>query len=257
MHVRCSSFAVAFALLTIATPALANEPATAEGSAKRDDANEEPAKTDAVESTNTDVASASAKAKTEQPAEVTVMLHVSSPSIVAVEREETGELVCTSPCDRPVPATGRYRIGGRRPSKPFTLAARDGAAKLTVDPASNRNFWGGIAGLGVGGALVAGGVVALALGYADQRAVPDAGGTVTDTTYTDTMTLGTVLVIAGATAGIWGGATALANVRTTVDGSIVKDPPARGGVQPVRTAGDGPAWSAGRTFFVPIIQGAF
>lgn len=189
--------------------------------------------------------------------EATVTLHVSSPRVVTVEREDTGEVVCSSPCDRPVPAAARYRIGGARPSRPFTLDARGGAAKLTVAPASNREFWGGVAGLGVGGALLAGGVVALAVGYANQGTVPDAGGTITDTTYTDTMTLGAVLIVAGAAAGLWGGATALSNLRTTVQGGVLGDPPARGGARPARTAGVGPSWSPQRTFFVPILQGAF
>lgn len=252
---RRSAFTVAAVFLTVATPALADDGSTSD----REDAKEPTAEPRTTETQKTEAA------QPERTAEVEVMLHVDSPEVVAIEREDTGEVVCTSPCDRRVPATARYRIGGSRPSEPFTLDARDGAAKLTVTPASKRDFWAGVAALGAGGALVAGGIVALSLGYANRPEVPGAEGTVTDNSYTDTMIVGTTLVVSGIAAGIWGGATALENRRTTVEGSVVKAPPARGNAQPPRVASRAvestrradPAWSAGRTFFVPLLSGVF
>lgn len=252
---RGSAFTVVTVFLTVATPAFADD-----GSASAaEGANEPTAETPKAETRKTDAA------RQEDTAEVQVMLHVDAPQVVAIEREDTGEVVCKSPCDRLVPATVRYRIGGSRPSEPFTLDARDGTAKLTVAPASKRDFWAGIGALGAGGALVAGGIVALSLGYANRPEVPGAEGTVTDNTYTDTMIVGTTLIVSGLAAGIWGGATALANRRTTVEGSVVKAPPARGDAQPPRVASPAvestrrvdPAWSAGRTFFVPLLSGVF
>jgi hypothetical protein len=160
----------------------------------------------------------------------------------------------------------RYRIGGYHPSDAFTLDARDGEAKLKVDAATKSGFWSGAIVLGAGASLALGGIVALALGNSSQDAVPGMDGTVTDTTYADTMILGTMLVVAGVTSGIWGGATLSSNVQTRVTGNIVKDPPARGTAQPPRTTAlqdstlvrrADQTWSAGPTFILPILKGAF
>lgn len=180
----------------------------------------------------------------------TVTLHVKSPgSVVAIERADTGELVCTSPCDRPVPATVLYRIGGARPSSPFALDAHGGTAKLSVEAATNRGFWSGAVVLGAGSALVASGLLAMALGYANRDSVAGSDGSVTDTTYSDTMILGAALAVVGTAAGIWGASTLAANWRTRVSGNVVKEPPARGNVQPLHLAGP--------TFYVPILRGVF
>ncbi|MDF2692539.1 MAG: hypothetical protein K0S65_922 [Labilithrix sp.] len=191
--------------------------------------------------------------------EPTVMLHVKSPSAVAIERADTGAFVCSSPCDREVPATALYRIGGRRPSDTFILDAKGGAAKITVDPATSRGFWTGALTLGGAGALIGSGALAMAIGYASQGPVPGSDGSVTDTTYSDTMIFGTVLVVAGLAAGIWGGATFASNLKSRVAGNVMKDPPARGSTQPLRTATSGPAWSvsAGPTVYMPIFGGTF
>ena len=226
-----STFALGFAVTLIAAPALA------------DGQNAEQQKSTGAHAERAEAASPSASAPTDAPKsagaksldEPTVMLHVKSDAVVAIEREDTGELVCTSPCDKPVPQGVRYRVGGGRPSDSFILDAHGGAAKITVDAASKRGFWTGASVLGAGVALAAGGVIALAMGYANQGLVPGADGTVTDTTYSDTMILGTTLVVAGVAAGIYGGATLASNLKSSVTGAIVKAPPARGNAQPLRT----------------------
>jgi len=185
-----------------------------------------------------------------------IMLSVKSDEVVSIEREDTGEVVCTSPCNREVPATPRYRIGGSRPSKGFVLDARSGSAKLNVDKASNKEFIAGIAGLGVGTGLIAAGVITLALGYANSNDPAGADGTVTNTSYTDMMFIGTTLVVSGVAAGIWGGATTIANYRTAVKGSIMKDPPARG-ANPTTNRAALDFKSAAPAFYVPIFGGAF
>jgi len=186
------------------------------------------------------------------------MLHVKSPDrVVAIEREDTGEVVCTSPCNKEVPATVRYRVGGYHPSNAFVLEGHGGRAKISVAAATKRDFVTGAAVLGTGGALVLGGVLALALGYASQGNVPGAEGVVTDTTYSDTMIAGTALVVAGVTAGIWGGATLASNLKSSVTGNVLKAPPARGSAQPPRTTAATELRSVGPTFFMPLFGGVF
>ncbi|HVH47624.1 MAG TPA: hypothetical protein VM925_35055 [Labilithrix sp.] len=194
----------------------------------------------------------------EESTEPTVRLHVkSTDGSVAIERADTGEFVCTSPCDREVPATARYRIRGSRPGGTFILDSRSGAARITVDPATSKGFWTGALTLGAAGALVGSGALALALGYTSQGPVPGSDGSISDTSYSDTMIAGTFLVVAGLAAGIFGGATLAANLQSRVNGNVLKDPPARGTAQPLRTATAGPAWSAGNTFYVPLLGGTF
>ena len=246
-----STFALGFAVTLIAAPALADgQDADQQSTATH----AQPAELASARTATSAPESADAKSADEP----TVMLHVKSDAVVAIEREDTGELVCTSPCDKPVSQAVRYRIGGARPSESFVLDAHGGEAKIAVDAASRRGFWTGIGVLGAGAALAAGGVIALAVGYANQGPVPGADGTVTDTTYSDTMILGTTLVVAGVAAGIYGGATFASNLRSRVTGNVVKDPPARGNAQPLRTASaHDSTWSAGPTIFVPILRGAF
>jgi hypothetical protein len=256
--VNSSTLALGFAVIFTAAPALAD--GVSAGT------------TTSTEATAEDAPAAIAKAQPEESAtaktaEPTVMLHVKSRDVaVPIEREDTGEVVCTSPCDKPVPATVRYRIGGYRPSDAFTLDAHGGEAALEVEAATKRGFLSGSLVLGAGASLALGGIVTLALGYASQDPVPGVDGTVTDTTYSDTMIVGTTLVVAGVASGIWGGATLASNLQTRVTGNIVKAPPARGTAQPPRTAAledstvgrrANPIWSAGPTFIVPILKRAF
>jgi hypothetical protein len=250
------SFAVALALLTFSSSAFADETPSKSAAQPPADANKSEAKSPE--------AKGDAAPATTQPAtpaatpEPTIMLHVKSETPVTIEREDTHEVVCTSPCNKEVPATARYRVGGSRPSSGFTLDARSGSAKLAVDPASSGEFWAGVAGLGVGTGLIGAGVITLALGFANSNDVPGADGATTDTSYTDMMFVGTALVVTGVAAGIWGGATALANYRTTVKGSIMKDPPARGSNPSTtnRASTDFKSMT-GPAFYVPIFGGAF
>ena len=192
-----------------------------------------------------------------EPARVSepkVYLHVESPTPVTIETN-SGEAVCTSPCDQLVPAASLYRVGGQRPSKPFVLEGKNGHAKISVDPATNRDFYTGVGVLGGGGALaIAGGIVtAVAYGMRSD-AVPGIDGTQTDTSYTDGMTVGVTMMVAGIAAGIWGGATMLSNRETTVSGHVQKPPPARGKAPNAITKAAG---LSAPTFFVPVFGGTF
>ena len=184
-----------------------------------------------------------------------MQLHVDSPEAVSIEREDTGEVVCTSPCNKSVPATTRYRIGGKsvRASKPFELDATKSDVKIKVDPGTNRGYWTGIAVLGAGGALAIAGGVTMAVGQANRESVPGPDGTTTELGFTNTMFVGTTLIVAGICAGIWGGAKVLGEKESTVTGNVVKPPPARGDAPRPQQA----AWISVPTYSLPIIGGTF
>jgi hypothetical protein len=173
--------------------------------------------------------------------EPTVVLRVDSPRKVAVEDVDTGAILCHSPCNTAVPATARYRIAGSRPSETFTLASRNGAATIAVDPASERGLVAGLAVGGAGAALATAGAIVLGVATAERDETPLAGsdGVTTENGFSDAMYAGTVMVIAGLAGAIWGGAHVLNNWKTTVSGNVVKQTP--------------PA----QAFMFPIIGGSF
>lgn len=173
--------------------------------------------------------------------EPTTVLHVESPRKVAIEDVETAAILCHSPCDLAVPATARYRIAGSRPSDTFMLASRNGAATISVDPASKRGLVAGFAVGGAGVVLAAAGTIVLGVATAEKDETPLAGrdGTTTESGFTDAMYAGTVMVFAGIAATIWGGAHVMNNWKTTVSGNVVKQTP--------------PA----QAFMVPLIGGSF
>lgn len=105
-----------------------------------------------------------------------VLVHIESPEAVDLERE-TGDrhdpfdVVCTSPCDEWVPATGRYRIAGSgtRGSRRFELLANAGRETVVVSPASSTAFGIGIAAIVVGAAAIAiGSLGVLANSFSDD-----------------------------------------------------------------------------------------
>ena len=156
----------------------------------------------------------------EAPTE-TAVLHVTSHAAVNVEKDGTGEVVCTSPCDKRLPARERYRIGGERPSPAFTLTpTAEGKAKLKVRPAHASSFWLGVGALGLGTGLVAGGASLLIHGYATRAPVQGADGVTTDNSFTDAMVAGSALVLFGLVSGIWGGSTVLQHHHTKVYGDM-------------------------------------
>ncbi len=71
----------------------------------------------------------------------TSTVHIESPREVELEHQAEGggawEVVCDSPCDRPSPVSGRYRINGSttRTSATFELS-RDPQTVVRVDPGS-------------------------------------------------------------------------------------------------------------------------
>ena len=150
-----------------------------------------------------------------------VFLHVVTPDPVTIERDDTGETVCASPCDKNVPANGRYRIGGARPSPVFGLApSKEGKANVKVAPGSRGEFWVGVGIMGVGAGLLGGGIATLLYWNANRPAVPGGDGVNTDNRYTYAMMAGTGLCILGTVAEIWGTASVINNIRTRVKGNV-------------------------------------
>jgi hypothetical protein len=90
-----------------------------------------------------------------------VVVHIESPGSVDLERE-TGDrrdpfwVMCTSPCDARVPASGGYRIGGSgtRASRRFELSTSSGRETLVVSPASSAAFGIGIGLIVIGAAAI-------------------------------------------------------------------------------------------------------
>ncbi len=202
-------------------------------------------------------ATSDAPATADQPArdtdDLTVKLHVESPSVVAIERVDTGELVCTSPCDVSVSAAVAYRVAGSRPSKAFYLdASRKTDLTVTVRPASKRGSVIGWTLLGGGIASLGAGVATLAVGQADRGPMPDDG--VTHNGFTDAMIVGTALTLAGTALGIAGGSLVLAHRETAVRGNVAPARPSKGlAPQPTIKA----AAPSAPALFVPILGGTF
>ena len=151
-----------------------------------------------------------------------VFLHVYSKTTVTVERDDTGEVVCTSPCDKAVPGDASYHIGGHRPSPSFTLAApQDGKANLHVKPGSKAGFWTGVGGITLGTLLVGGGVGTLIYGL-NNKETANFELEETDNSYTNVMALGTALIIGGAFVGLGGGVILANNISPEVWGNVHK-----------------------------------
>ena len=270
-HVRRLAFTLTALLVSVSAAearaddsAQAAKPAAAAPSAK-------PA--DATPSAKTADATASAKAADAKDAKAadtadgkdtpSVLLHVTSPTPVRIENSDTGEVVCTSPCDKNVPAALRYRVGAGgfgRASSEFVLTGQDGKADLKVKPARRSQFWTGVTALGVGGALIAGGVTVLAIGVGNRAHIDGADGETTDNSFTDMMAIGTGLTILGTSPAFGAGHR---SSRTRARASTATWP-SRARIAPAPTLPAARArlpsvdfeW-APRPTFVPILRGTF
>lgn len=228
--------ALSLTVLLIARSAMADEPGA--DAAKGDAAKADVAKTDA-----------SAKAAAD---ELTLVVH--SNETVRIENADTGEVVCTSPCEKSVPAHARYRIGGFRPSPDFVLKpGKSGRSDIRVKPAHASTYWLGVGALGLGGALLGAGIGVLIHGVNTRPEVQGGDGTETDNTYTDTMAAGTGLAILGVVSAIYGGATMVSNYSTKVRGDLT---PSRGETPPRTGSSTGPFVFPRATTF-PILQASF
>jgi hypothetical protein len=91
----------------------------------------------------------------------TAIVHLEASDDARLERDITGDgnwvSVCAAPCDKPLPISGDYRIGGStmRPSRVFRLPGAQGDRVLvTASGGSKAGFYGGIALTAVSGPVV-------------------------------------------------------------------------------------------------------
>jgi hypothetical protein len=61
--------------------------------------------------------------------------------------------VCRTPCKASVPTDSYYFVDGPGITRSRKLLLPDGPVRLDVDPGASWQFWGGIAGLSIGGGL--------------------------------------------------------------------------------------------------------
>lgn len=159
-------------------------------------------------------------ADSEQPHSSSVVLHIASSQPVGLAREDNGEVVCQSPCDKPVPGDVKYTVVGGRPSSSFTLVGDDGHAALSVHKASSGKFWAGVGVAGLGAGLIGAGIGVLVYGVNHKTPIAGNDGTDTDTAYTDRMSLGAGLCVAGVVAAVVGTYYIINNASTKVRGDV-------------------------------------
>ena len=115
-------------------------------------------------------AAPAARAVGQSAATALVHIEAPEPVQLELVQGREGRIVCTSPCDIALPLDGAYRVtGSMRASKTFALAARAGErVVLEIDPSSRGAFAGGIVLLSVGGAtFLLSGLVYLVASAAD------------------------------------------------------------------------------------------
>jgi hypothetical protein len=140
-----------------------------------------------------------------------VALHVEAPSRARIDARrneaEPWVEVCWTPCDGMTSPYLAYRIAGDGvvPSAPFSLPlAKDGRVSLRVAPKSSDKRAGGFALLGGGGALALAGVAVIAASPRSSGATSN--DSVTSNQRFDAMSGGTLLILAGVTTALAGGA---------------------------------------------------
>lgn len=193
------------------------------------------------------------------PTSQSVYLHVAAPKAVTVERQDTGEVVCSAPCDTKVTGGNvRYKVGAKG-SPSFVLTPnQDNRADVRVKPANTTMFWVGVGTASAGALLLGGGIATLIYGVSNRPAVPGADSETTDNTFTDTMSIGTGLSIAGVVAGIYGVVTILANNHTKVRGDVTTADSQKAvpSTKVASTSSASPI-SLPRTTYVPLVGGTF
>jgi hypothetical protein len=197
------------------------------------------------------------------PADGIVTLHVDAPQPVTLERRHGArsawEHVCAAPCDQRLSVNDQYRFvgDGLNASPPFMLATDSGdAIAVSVRPAQHRRYviavWALASGVvtGVAGAIMV---------------IGDDGLAGND--HTGWFTVGIISVIAGGAAAVVGGAIAIHNAHTGVEGAVAKEPSASAARGSSVAGARAPAWYASQTsaapalappaLVVPLLRGAF
>jgi hypothetical protein len=149
-------------------------------------------------------------------------------------------------------------------SNPFILDASKGE-KITLDvsPGVHQKVVTGGVILGSGAAVIIGGTITL-IAASKSNTVSGANGSLTDHSNTDAISIGTTLIVAGAVAGIFGGAMMIDNSHTKVEGAVGASPdkpeaPTKAQInarrEPTWHEDRGPAIAGAHA--VPLFQGTF
>ena len=193
--------------------------------------------------------------------EETVEIHIDSPTPVDLIRLHGSNTdwysVCTSPCDVRVPKADTFRIIGKdiNRSKPFRIdAAQSGRVNVKVTPGTKSKRELGLWVLGGSGAVALGGIIVLAAGVSPSSSF--SGDGLTHNENQTAIAVGSLLIVAGITGGITGGAWALDNSRTAVEVGAAPQPrfnepqPPQAGLTSLQR-------SAGQSWMFPLLRGSF
>jgi hypothetical protein len=156
-----------------------------------------------------------------------VEVHIESPKQVNLERREgaTWQFVCSSPCDQKVSVSNEYRVMGDdlNESKAFMLDSSKGKVTLNVIPGYHNKQQQGLYVLIGGGVLAVGGILTILIG--SDGKTPFSGDGETHLGNTNTIFIGSTLILAGIVGGILGGAWYIDNAHTRVGGDTAKAQP--------------------------------
>lgn len=202
---------------------------------------------------------ARAAAPIEIPKDGTVEVHLDSVRLVSLERRaSTGaswERVCNSPCDARTPSGLEYRVVGIgvNPSRPFRISpSATGKVQLSVAPGLRKKETLGIGVAIAGGVVTVAGLIVVIAGSSSANTFQADG--LTHNGNTDFIAAGSLMMLGGLAAVITGGAWAIDNSRSKVDGDVVT--PA-GKDAAVSRAGQLARAGTQMGFALPVFSGSF
>ena len=232
-----------------------------------------PAVQDAKENKETEKEIAKEKTAHDQtavPLDGMTKVHIQAPQQVGLEKRQGANAdwqhVCNSPCDERLSVNDEYRIVGDElnASKPFMLDAKGDSVTLNVQPGKHSKYVTGVWVLAGGAVLGVVGTVLIIAGSSSSSTFTSDG--LTHDSNTNWIAGGTVLILGGVAAAITGGAMALDNVHTNVNGDVAtatekKSTPASATVQ--LSASRQPTFREAEklgqpaSFVVPVFKGTF
>jgi hypothetical protein len=174
-----AAFAAALHILTVAAPAMAQQPAPSDNIVLKDGGSIKGTLTEILPGDHATVQLPSGQANTvvvQAPAPDArgkATVHMEGDQEIVLERQISGQwvTVCNAPCDLALELDSNYRVsgGGIRRSGAFRLAGKPGDhIIITIDPASKGGFAGGIVLIAIGApAFVIGGLTLLVVAAID------------------------------------------------------------------------------------------
>lgn len=255
-------FTSASLVLATTTPAFAADPASGPAAPEVTKEISEGQKSEVKDVTPAPAEAPKTATDAAPPVNGKVTVHLESKKQVTLEKRAGSsapwEHVCNSPCDETVSTADEYRIVGvgLTDSKPFFMPATESKVTLNVYPGERSKYQTGMWILGGGGVLAVAGIVFIAAGAGSSKTFDDDG--ITHNGNTDWITVGTVCILGGVVAGIYGGAMMYDNKNTTVNSPEAipeKKSPQVAKREP--TFREGQVVPTGASFTVPLLSGSF